>query len=203
MYSSGSPLMGSTWAGVRSTGAQALVAWYGRAPFDIPIPLGSWQASQIGGHQYTSGGSIGGTSPVDLNSFADHAFEYTGTASLTATLLTDHDPKTPTQEEIDDMTATPDARIIRDYVTEAKTGKTTTALVYPDGTAVRLTDSDDVASACAAFAKTYNLPETIDRSNPANATTTDARKVYGIQVTALEWAAFFKAYPAAKKIGTF
>lgn len=88
MYCSESPLAGSPWTAVRATGAQALVAWYGHAPMAFGA-IGSWPASQIGGHQYTDNGTLGGATGLDLNAFADTAFDYSSTASLGATLLGD------------------------------------------------------------------------------------------------------------------
>lgn len=81
MYASGSPMKSSSWAAVRATGAQALVAWYDIGQWGFPQPLGSWPAEQIGGHQYTSGANLGNGGRIDANVFKDNAFTFTTTAA--------------------------------------------------------------------------------------------------------------------------
>lgn len=80
MYASASPLGAQSWPATRATGAQALVAWYGKAPLSF-AGIGSWPESQIGGHQYTSSGNAGGVSPVDMNVWKDGALTFSGAAA--------------------------------------------------------------------------------------------------------------------------
>ena len=76
MYASGSPMKGSSWAAVRATGAQALVAWYDIDQWGFPQPLGSWAPEQIGGHQFTSSANLGNGGRVDANVFKEQALSF-------------------------------------------------------------------------------------------------------------------------------
>lgn len=98
---------------------------------------------------------------------------------------------TPTQEELDDMAANRDAAIVRDYETEKTTGKVRTALLYPGGQAVALTDKIDINSAVRAHVVIYGL-------SPTNTEFQDPRDRFGAQVTAAQWTAFWKSYPGTK-----
>ncbi|SMQ73330.1 Peptidase family M23 [Plantibacter sp. VKM Ac-1784] len=100
-------------------------------------------------------------------------------------------PSAPTQEELDDMAANRDAAIVRDYETEKTTGKVRTALLYPGGQAVALTDKTDINSAVRAHVVIYGL-------SPTNTEFQDPRDRFGAQVTAAQWTAFWKSYPGTK-----
>jgi hypothetical protein len=104
-------------------------------------------------------------------------------------------PPVTTPEEIEEMTASKDASIVRDYVTENTTGVVRTALIYPNGTAVALSAFDDVDSAVLAHAIVYGLA-------PTNDALSSPRDRYGAQVTSAQWAAFWAHYPGTK-VGSF
>lgn len=104
------------------------------------------------------------------------------------------DSPPPSPEELDEMAATKNASIVRDYQAEAA-GVARTALIYPDGTAVALTKFDDIDSAVIAHVQVYGLA-------PTNAALTSPRDRFGSQVNTPQWTAFWKFYPG-KKIGSF
>lgn len=100
-------------------------------------------------------------------------------------------PAGPTQEELDDMAATKGAAIVRDYETESK-GTVRTALIYPDGTARKLSAKDDITGAVEAHAKIYGVAKDKDNEDKP-----DSRVDY-TQLTSKQWTAFWKVYPGRK-----
>lgn len=72
-------------------------------------------------------------------------------------------PVGPTQEELDDMAANKTAAIVADYVRDSN--GVFVALVYPDGSAVRLNGTMDVTALCVAHVQTYGLARTDSGKN--------------------------------------
>lgn len=99
-------------------------------------------------------------------------------------------PTAPTQEEIDEMAATKNASIVRDYQKE-NAGTLAIALVYPDGKAVKLAGNMDVDGAITAHVQVYGISPT----NPSN---TALRDKYASQLTTAQWNAFWAVYPGTK-----
>lgn len=84
------------------------------------------------------------------------------------------------------------AAIIRNYAMEA-TGTVCTALLYPDGTLVKLNGSEDVTSACIAHIQIYGIqPTTLDPNK------TRVRDKYGSQLSQAQWDAWIGIYPGNK-----
>jgi murein DD-endopeptidase MepM/ murein hydrolase activator NlpD len=99
-------------------------------------------------------------------------------------------PSAPTQEEIDEMAATKNASIVRDYQKE-NAGTLAIALVYPDGKAVKLAGNMDVDGAITAHVQVYGI-------SPTNPNNTALRDKYASQLTTAQWNAFWAVYPGAK-----
>lgn len=59
-------------------GVKAIVADYGSDPLSARAKSINYPAELVVGHQYTSSGSLGGLSNIDLNLFADNAFGAAG-----------------------------------------------------------------------------------------------------------------------------
>jgi hypothetical protein len=131
-----------------------------------------------------------GNTPRDVHDFYPSTNTVSGldTTALDSTPITSVTP--PTQEEIDEMTATKDAAILRNYEVEGN-GQIATALIFPGGTIVLLNKTQDVDSACVAHVQAYGIPAT-------NPTLTNVREKYGSQVNDAQWKAFIAVYPGTK-----
>lgn len=70
----------NSWPKVLATGANFIIAAYSYAPFAFP-PFATVPSTRIDGHQYSSSGTVGGVTPVDLNAFKDTAFDYSTTVA--------------------------------------------------------------------------------------------------------------------------
>lgn len=121
--------------------------------------------------------------------FLGYQIAFIGAAAENATLITPTKPVPPTQEELDDMAATKDASIVRNYTRE-NGGKACTALIYPDGSAVMLNDTQDIDSAVVAHLQVYGIART-DTGNPQPT----VRGQYGSQLNEAEWVAFWSHFP--------
>ncbi|MCS4276757.1 hypothetical protein M2390_001951 [Mycetocola sp. BIGb0189] len=97
-------------------------------------------------------------------------------------------PPPLTQEELEEMASSKNASIIRDYETENSRGIVATALVYPDGKVVKLSERVDVNGAVLAHAIVYGL-------EPTNGSLAAPRDRFGAQVTTSQWNAFFRVFP--------
>jgi hypothetical protein len=140
-------------------------------------------------YQYNNGQTInGGAVDFTRSMQANFGQLAAGTTALDSTPITSVTP--PTQEEIDEMTATKDAAILRNYEVEGN-GQIATALIFPGGTIVLLNKTQDVDSACVAHVQAYGIPAT-------NPTLTNVREKYGSQVNDAQWKAFLAVYPGTK-----
>lgn len=75
-YSSQSQTNSHGWPETLATGCSFIIANYNDSPFRLTVT--TIPAERIMGHQYTSSGSAGGLSPIDMNAFKDNAFDYQG-----------------------------------------------------------------------------------------------------------------------------
>ncbi|GAA2230177.1 hypothetical protein N1031_06885 [Herbiconiux moechotypicola] len=135
-------------------------------------------------------------SQVDLSAYASGGYTPISPA------LTDEDILLANIEDLKDVLsailttiatsddATKTATIVRNYVAESQ-NTVATALIYPDGTAVKLNAQQDVDAAVVAHAIVYGLKPTNDKlSSP--------RDRFGSQLVTAQWQAFWKNYPGTK-----
>ncbi|NQX36243.1 hypothetical protein [Herbiconiux sp. VKM Ac-2851] len=89
----------------------------------------------------------------------------------------------------DDATKT--ATVVRSYADEAQ-NRVTTALIFPDGKAVKLSESDDVDQAVLAHVQVYGL-------KPTNEKNAAPRERFGSQVSPVQWREFWKHFTGEKR----
>lgn len=114
------------------------------------------------------------------------------------------DQPKPNDNDIKRLLMSNTAAIVVGYVDQAVTGKPHIVLLYPDGTAVRLNETQDVNAACSAHASIYGLQRTISDQALAeivdSGRTATASEYYGAQLDSAQWAWAWTVYPG-KKIG--
>lgn len=149
--------------------------WYAR-PDGNPTDQAYWPSWLI-----RQTGIVGG---LDRNETVGNTTASTGTPIPITPF-----PLRPTMKEAD----MPNAAIVRNFQAEKQRGEVATALIYPDGTAVLLHNTEDIDSAVVAHLQVYGLPV-----DPISVGKTTPRDRCGGQVNDAQWTEFWAHYPGTK-----